>query len=372
MLSPRSAVRRAVDGLFELLYPGEESYQGSREALREVRGLTSAIIAGTIAAVVGIVLFRGDVPLWGPVSPGTLGLILVGLTTLIAAIAEHRRFPLPTLARWSKPVAWAQRVVNITAVALVHCGIAILLAGFAIAVLVRGFIGLRVDVFTGTMILVILSSAAAYITTVSAGKITNARLSVLFSLFMTGGIVVAMLTTTETDWWRLHFSELGVSQGASSFVFNATFIIGGLLFASIAAIMAPALEQWSDAAPPSNTRNVRLVCWIFVVTGVCLSLVGCIPTDVNGAVHVTFATTMAVAFGSLLVTLRWLLAGFARSFLFFSDTILVAMIVSTLLFWPMGYYNLAAFELLGVGIVFAWLIIFLRHVDASTLRVMTP
>ena len=361
-----SRVHRAVDGLFALLYPGAEVRSGTPESQREVRALTAALIAAVIAAVIGLVIFHGAVPLWGQVSPGSVGLILAGLTATIASGVEHARFPLPPIPGWSKGAVRLQRIVNIAAIALVHGGIALLFVGVTIAVLVRGFIGLEVDVFTSTMIVTLLSAAAAYAATLSAGDVSATRLSTLFAVFMTGGIVVAMLTTTDAEWWKLHFSELGVGSGLSDTVFNATLIVGGLLLASLATLVAPALRSWAAAAPPSRTRNVSLVGWGFVVIGVCLAGVGVVPVNVSLITHNTFATGMAVVFGGLLIGLRWLLDGFARTFLFFSDIALITLGVSAVLFWPVQYLNLAAFELVAAGIIFAWLVIFLRHIDAAT------
>ena len=115
-----SRVHRAVDGLFALLYPGAEVRSGTPESQREVRALTAALIAAVIAAVIGLVIFHGAVPLWGQVSPGSVGLILAGLTATIASGVEHARFPLPPIPGWSKGAVRLQRIVNIAAIALVR------------------------------------------------------------------------------------------------------------------------------------------------------------------------------------------------------------------------------------------------------------
>lgn len=360
--------RRAVDAIFRLLYPGEESVRDSAEARREVRALTAAAIAAAVAAVVGLIVFHGDVPLWGAVSPGSLGLGLAGIAAAVTAAVEHARSPLPGIPGWPRGAVRTQRIVNVLAIALVHGGIALLFVGLTISIVVRGFSGLEVDVFTSTMIVVLLAAAAAYAATLSGGDLTTSRLSTLFAVFMTGGVVVAMLTTSEAAWWKLHFSELGVGEGISGIIFNSTLIVGGLLLASLGSLMAPALDAWAGAAPRSRTRNVTLVEWGFVGIGICLAGVGLVPVDASLIVHNTFATGMAVIFGGILIGLRWLLDGFSRAFLLFSDVTLIGIGLSAILFWPVQYYNLAAFELVAAGIIFAWLIIFLRHLDAAVPR----
>ncbi|MBL3700960.1 DUF998 domain-containing protein [Leucobacter luti] len=356
---------RAVDAIFRLLYPGEESVRDTAAARREVRALTAAVIAAVVGAAIGLIAFHGSVQIWGPVSPGSIGLAFAGVVAAVAAAVEHVRSPLPAIPGWPRGAVRAQRIVNILAIGLVHAGIALLFVGVTISIIVRGFTGLNVDVFTSTMIVVLLGAAAGYAATLSGGDVTTSRLSTLFAVFMTGGIVVAMLTTSEAEWWRLHFSELGVGAGVSGIIFNSTLIVGGLLLASLGSLMAPALDAWASAAPRSRTRNVTVVEWGFVGIGVCLAGVGLVPVNVNLIVHNTFATGMAVIFGVILIGLRWLLDGFSRAFMLFSDVTLIGIALSAVLFWPVQYYNLAAFELVAAGIIFAWLIIFLRHLDAS-------
>lgn len=361
-------VRRAIDALFRLLYPGEESARDTALARREVRALSAALVAAVLAAVVGLFTFHGAVPLWGPISPGSVGLVLAGLAASVAAAAEHLRSPMPAVPGWPPGAVRAQRLVNLLAVALAHGGIALLFVGLATSVMVRGFLGLEVDAFTSIMITVLLGAAAAYASTLSGGEITTSRLSTLFAVFMTGGVVVAMLTTSDATWWQLHFSELGAGAGFSVLVFNATLIVGGMLLASLASLIAPALGAWARSAPPSRTRNVAAVEWAFLGLGVCLAGVAIVPVDASLIIHNCFATGMAVLFGGLLIGLRWLLDGFSRAFLMFSDVTLIGIALSAILFWPVKYYSLAAFELVAAGIIFAWLIIFLRHLDAVSPR----
>ncbi len=358
-------VRRALDAVFRLLYPGEEGVRDSPRLRRESRAFAAAVIAAAVALVTGLIAFHGPVPLWGAVSPGSVGIVLSAAAAAISAVVEHLRSPIPPAPGWPRGAVRAQAVVNALAIGLVHAGIAILLVGITTSVLIRGFMGLEVDAFTSIMITLLLSAVSAYAGTLSGGDLTTTRLSTLFAVFMTGGVLVAMLTTSDAEWWQLHFSELGVGDGLSGIVFNSTLIVGGMLMASLGSLIARSLAVWASAAPPSRTRNVRLVQWAFLGIGIGLAGVGLVPVNVSLIVHNTFATGMAVIFGALLIGLRWVLDGFSRAFLLFSDVVLIGIAVSALLFWPIQYYNLAAFELVAAGIIFAWLIIFLRHLDAA-------
>ena len=360
-----SRLRGAVDAVFAVLYPGAESGRDSAAARLEERAMRAAVVAGLGGIVVSLIVFRGAVPIWGPVSPGSVGLLLAGITAIAASLAEQLRPPGPRAEGATPLVRRIERVVNPIALALVHAGIVLMVLALVIAVLVSGFVGLEVDVFTSTVLVTLVCAATAYGITHSASSITASRLSGLLAVFMTGGVVIAMLTTTSAEWWRLHFSELGVGSGLSGIVFNATLIVGGLLLASLASLVAPALRRWSDRAAPSRTRNVPVVAWAFVIMGLCLVGVGLVPVNESLVIHNTFATGMAVVFAALLIGLRWLLDGFSRAFLAFSDLVLGVLITGAILFWPVGYSTLAAYELIAAGAIFAWLVLLLRHIDAA-------
>lgn len=363
----RAGIPRAIDTALELLYPGDASGGAdSHQARVEARALGAATLAAAVAVLVGIIVFGpGTHPLWGTISTGSIGTLLAGLVAIASSIMEQLRAPLRVPASWSPRAARTQRIVGIAAVALVHGGIAVIGIGMVFAVLSQGFFGVQLDQLTSTVASVIVSAGTAYLVTVSAAKITTAELSMLLSMFLTGGIVVAMLTTTDAKWWHYHFSELGAGTDVSGLVFNLTLFLGGLLLAAFAFTLLIDLEAWASGAPPSRTRNVRAVAWGFQIIGICLAGVGIVPVNLNLIVHNTFATGMAVVFGVILIGLRWLLDGFTRVFLLFSDVVLAAIVFAALLFWPLGYYNLAAFELVVAGVIFAWLIIFVRHVGAA-------
>ncbi|GAA1786250.1 hypothetical protein [Leucobacter iarius] len=363
----RARIPRAIDTTLELLYPGDASGGAdSHQARVEARALGAATLAAAAAILVGLVVFGpGTHPLWGSISTGSIGTLLAGLVAIASSVAEQLRAPMRAPASWSPRAARAQRFVGIAAVALVHGGIAVIGIGMVFAVLSQGFFGVQLDQLTSTVASVIVAAGTAYLVTVSAAKITTAELSMLLSMFLTGGIVVAMLTTSDAKWWHFHFSELGAGTDVSGLVFNLTLFLGGLLLAAFAFTLLIDLAAWAAAAPPSRTRNVRAVAWGFQIIGICLAGVGIVPVNLNLIVHNTFATGMAVVFGAILIGLRWLLDGFTRVFLLFSDVVLAAIVFAALLFWPLGYYNLAAFELVVAGVIFAWLIIFVRHVGAA-------
>ena len=359
------AVHRATDLIFGLLYPGEDASRENAQMRREVRALTAAFWAFIAGAVTGLFVFQGPVSAWGLVSAGSIGLVAASICAGLASAGEYSRSTRSTRPTYTRGRR-LQRYFDTVVIGLAHAGIAALVMMLLTAVVVQGFIGMQLDMLTSTLIVGFTAGAATYTGTISGGNITMKSLSTLLALFMGGGIIVAMLTTSEAEWWQLHFSELGTGDDFSSRVFNATFFVGGFLFASLASLIHNELSVWAAAATPSTHRNVTCVTWLFVGIGFCIAGVGLVPVNVSLLMHNTFATGMAVLFGALLIGLRWWLDGFAKPFLLFSDGVMIAIIVAALFFWPIGSYNLAAFEVIAAGAIALWLVIFLRHLAAST------
>ena len=360
-----AALRRLIRSTMQLLYPGTEAAETGTLAEGEGRALVAALWSGGIGLLVGLIAFwGGNVPLTGGASPGLVSAVTAAATGTVACIVAYLRETRGQSPQWSRGFSRAKRWLDAVAIALVHVAIMAMIVLLVFQVLGQSFIGVRVDTFTGTMIVTAISAVTGYVTTLSASTITARSLSVLLGIYLTAGIVVAMMTTSMTNWWELHFSELGVGEGISQLVFNLTMAGGGLLMTTLAFYLARDLDAWAVHAAPSTTRNVSLVQWSFVLIGLCLIGVALVPVDVSLWIHNTFATGMAVVFGLLLIRLRWLLDGFPRAFLVFSDTVAISIAVGALLFWPMQYYTLAAFEIIAALLIFVWLIIFIRHVGA--------
>ena len=78
------------------------------------------------------------------------------------------------------------------------------------------------------------------------------------------------------------------------------------------------------------------------------------------------AIGMAVAFLVLLFASPWWLTGLPGRFFVVSFAFAAALIVGALLFYPVQYFNLTAYELVAFAIIFAWIAIFIRYINALT------
>ena len=86
---------------------------------------------------------------------------------------------------------------------------------------------------------------------------------------------------------------------------------------------------------------------VFVVMGVMLSCVGVFPLSFSILLHNTSAIGMAVAFLVLLFASPWWLTGLPGRFFVVSFAFAAALIVGALLFYPVQYFNLTAYELVA-------------------------
>jgi hypothetical protein len=83
-------------------------------------------------------------------------------------------------------------------------------------------------------------------------------------------------------------------------------------------------------------------------------------------VHNTVATSMVLLFVALIIGLKRLLPELPRTFFLLSYAFLAGILVSGVMYFPVGYYNLTAFELIASGLIFGWIVIFVRITAAVT------
>jgi hypothetical protein len=73
---------------------------------------------------------------------------------------------------------------------------------------------------------------------------------------------------------------------------------------------------------------------------------------------------MAVVFGALVVRIRALVPGVSAPFTSLGWVFLAAIAAAAVMYFPLGYYNLTAVELIAGALVFAWLIVLIRQLAA--------
>ena len=102
---------------------------------------------------------------------------------------------------------------------------------------------------------------------------------------------------------------------------------------------------------------------------------GLFPVDERFGLHTLVASGMVVVFASLIVRIRTLVPSVSATFAALGWLFLAVIVAAAVLWFPVGYYNLTAVELIAASLIFAWLIILIRNlaaVDADQLEANLP
>ncbi|WP_439564461.1 DUF998 domain-containing protein [Microcella sp.] len=333
----------------------------------ESEAFAVAIAVAIVNAVVGGVLFAGtNPPIWGGISLGVASAGSILIAGVIVAYVGYWRSRSVAGQQWRLELKSWKFIVDATSVALVHAVLAVLASIATFLLLQRSFQGVTLDAPFTTIAMATVTALAAYWIYLSVSSITTPKLSSLLVLFMTFGTITAMATASDPAWWEYHFSQLGTFGDRSSALFNLTLIIAGFLVTTFALYLQRDLQLLVDRGVLVKPSAPRTVSIIFVIMGVMLSCVGIFPLTVSILLHNLSASGMAVTFLVLLFASPWLLKGLPRRFFLVSFGFAAALIIGAVLFYPVQYYNLTAFELVAFAIIFAWIAVFIRYISALT------
>ncbi|GAA1658523.1 hypothetical protein [Microbacterium flavum] len=125
--------------------------------------------------------------------------------------AAHRTAPAPTPSaavgywrarttsgqEWRREIANWRYVISTVSVVIAHVALTAIATLSLFAVLARSFIGAELNAFWTTVLLGVTAGLAAWLTYLSASRITTQRLTSLLVSFIAIGTVAAMLTTSD-------------------------------------------------------------------------------------------------------------------------------------------------------------------------------
>lgn len=318
--------------------------------------LTFGAFAFVGTALVAIFVFWGrELPIDGRGSLGEFAAI-AGAVSAAAGFATARLRP---RRERKAEVAAAEGTrywwFDLVALSAAYAAIALLGWIGAATILDHSFVG--ATVFASPAVVLVGASAAlsAYLAFVSGATLTPRHLSLVLALFLVVGMVTAMLSATDPQWWQMNLSALGITHDISALTFNITLIVSGVIVTTIA--------RFGTAALPSTTpveqRRRRIVRSLFVLLGALLACVGIFPVDRFFLIHNTVAMGMCVAFTVLVIGLPWVIPSMPKAFLVLGFVYVGVIVILTALF-SAGIYNLTAVELVSALLIFSWIILFLR------------
>lgn len=190
-------------------------------------------------------------------------------------------------------------------------------------------------------------------------RVDSRQLAIMSVVLLVLGTAVAAATTTDSQWWTLHFSELGTHRDFSGMSFNiGSMSAGGLLIVFAARVrqeLATILHRLEDAVH-AHTHLARALVVLLASFGAHLALVGLVPLNVNTALHERGASGTMLSFLGILVIMLaspWT----PRRLRVTSGCIAVALVPAIVVF-VLGLITLATLEIIGFGLIFGWLLMF--------------
>lgn len=314
-------------------------------------------------AALSLLVLDPPAPIFGKGSVGEIAALLggavSGLAFLVMALRVGSRG-----AAWQRRLSGFRRVVDLVGLTFVHAAISMLATAAVFAVFSDAFKALDLDRWAGSFLVAGACAVGAYVAASSAARLTTQSLSLLVAAFLVVGAFTSALTSSDPQWWQAHFSALGTVSDASGIAFNFTLILTGIVLTTLADFLTHDLSRWAAATGEPNWKVV-VVRVGFIVLGVMLGMVGVIPVNLSLFWH-NMVTYVAVgAFAVMLIAVPFLFRRLTGGFI--GVTVVVAAMMGTAGWLNVGaeYLNITAFEIVAVGTVFMWLILFIRSVAAA-------
>ncbi len=330
----------------------------------ESKAIYIALVSGTLGFLLSLLVFwQGEIPLFGR-GQLSLGLVATTLGSIIALVVYLLAVNPYTTNKHETRVRHIKQVVSTWSLALTHGLLVFLFYALLFIIVALSFKGVTIDKWATATVVALTSGAAAYFVYLSAVTMNAVRVSMLLALFLLSGTFVSMLTANDPTWWDAHFSSLGAGGGVSGYTFNGTLIIAGMVIVALTNYIAEDFNKLQQVGRISQKTRSGVLQSVLAGIGIFLALVGLFVYDAYPAIHNTAAGGMAILFLGLIVGLPWITPRFSRAFFIASFSLFGALLVAAWLYMTVGYLNLTVFEFVAGGIIFTWLVIFVRHVAA--------
>ncbi|REJ04125.1 DUF998 domain-containing protein [Microbacterium bovistercoris] len=323
-----------------------------------------AVSAFAIAAIMTIVVMWGERwPLAGQtLSVGNLAAwaaaAFAGAAFAASFVVESRR----GYDAWRRRMPLAKRILDVAAMTAAMAMLSYLVVQAVASLFQQGFFGMDIDPLGGGALVGASVAAFTYAAFLSGSRVTADGLAMLATLVLFTGTMASMLSTPDLSWWQLHFSQLGNSDQASGYRFNLALILTGLVVTVLANYVGRDVELGLIARGAEPKRRTRQLSWLFAGIGICLTIAGLVPDAVSIPIHVGAASGMVVLFVVFVVCALRFLPGLPREVSGFSLLVIIGIVVAIALWIPIGYYNLTGMEFIAAGLLFAWLLYFVRAI----------
>lgn len=285
--------------------------------------------------------------------------VLVALVFLGVLLAFQRQV-LP----WRGNVHRFRLWLNVAGLTLMMGSLALFSMQALGRVAAAAFIGLQLDVWSGTAFISLACGMSVYFAASTAGRLNTERLAVLVSVFLVLGALMSMVNAADQEWWRIHFSALGMALDFSGFAFNFTLILTGLVIITLADFLVHDMLGWLEATGQGRWK-ARFLRVGLGLMGTMLAGIGFIPVTLSHQGHLFVTYMTAAAFIVLALVAPMILRGIPWGFRVVSYASLGFMALMWYLHREVRYLNTTGFEMIAVATVLAWMVLFIRTVIAA-------
>lgn len=213
-----------------------------------------------------------------------------------------------------------------------------------------------------------VASLAAYTAILSAYESEIMSITRNLSIFMFGGLLLSAIAVSDPNWYLISFSQLGISSGFASKIFNFTLIFTGL---GTLVLSKYFLELLDNKVPDKELylKHKRFLRIIFWNMGIGIMIVGLVPwaPGIQGIVHTIGAMLAGVFFFFMTAGSKKLIPGLYSYFYLLSYFISI-VVAGFYLVFALGYNSLATVEVVTFIAVFVWIFLTIKSLDFLRLK----
>lgn len=136
------------------------------------------------------------------------------------------------------------------------------------------FVNLYLDLYLSTLLAFIVFALVHYLMIHFVLILSPSVMTKLLVFVVLGGVVIAMLTNNQEEWWQVHLSFLGSNQATSSWQFNSTLILSALLMIALVDYIFIGLNEQFPKHLGASILRILLT-----ITAISLGMVGYFPAD---------------------------------------------------------------------------------------------
>lgn len=220
------------------------------------------------------------------------------------------------------------------------------------------FKGITFDQFTSTFLFFIFVSLINYLMILAVSALSADMIYSLLVSVIVGGALSSMITNSNKRWWEHNLSFLGTAKAANGWTFNVTLMVSALLTVALVDFIFSSLQKQFGRSWRLLTLRVLLT-----LTALCLGGVGLFANNGRGWMHLLHdlsARWMVYLLIIIILAIHYLLPHLTREFLLLSYSIGGLLVVTSILFQPIGYLSLTAYEMIGFTMAFSWMVLLLQ------------